>query len=99
MNPTYIACRLVGGRYDGDEARIPIPLPPTIYAAACPLDEIGHADLCPQGGVHWFYEPVLRADAVPYARDRFVDGCQLYRCDGLGERGGLHVEHRDLVPA
>lgn len=99
MNATYITCRLVGGRFDGDEGSIPIPLPPRLYAADCPLGLVGQQANCPQGGVHWFYEPVLNDSSVPYDRDRFVDGCQLYRCAGQGDRGGLHVEHRELVPA
>jgi len=85
--------RLVGGPFDGDEARIQ-RIPNTIWAVACPNP------LCPSRGIHWFWERPAMDGVATYQHDKRDDaGTELY-VYGSPEGGRLtEIEERELVPA
>lgn len=94
-----IPCRLVGGRFDGDEGRMESPLPTLIYAAVCPALAFGLPTTCGQGGIHWYFDPPHR-DAEVYRRDVLTaTGVQLYVLDVSPEQIDLTTTTKELVPA
>jgi hypothetical protein len=71
----HVDAKLVAGPFDGDEGRVKMPLPETVWAFACG----NAARACRFGGIHWLrtaqYAP---PSAAVYERGPVDNGVQVY---------------------